>query len=437
MKKHFLIFILIFSFFKSVAIERIDINNGSIEPMPVASIDFGGINPMDREVGKEITMVINNDLKGTGLFRIIDNSAYIENIKSVNHKPKFSAWRQILASAMIVGEVYKTGDTIKVEYQLWDPYAEKSIKGGILKGKFSDWRRIAHKVADAVYKQLTGEEGYFDTKIMFISATGPAKLRTKRLAIMDQDGANLKYLSDGKYLTLTPRFSPDNKNALYLSYAENKPKVHMRNLNSGRDYVLGHFKGMTFAPRFSPNGREAVLSSAINGSTNILLIDLISKKTTQLTRGVYINTSPYFSPDGEKIVFVSDRSGAPQLYVMNKDGSDQQRISFGKGSYTTPIWSPRGDYIAFTNKEPGGNFHIGVMRPDGSGERILTGGYLVESPAWSPNGRMIIYTRSERYPGGGRAAKSTLCTIDLTGHFERTLRLPTDASDPSWSNLLD
>lgn len=435
--KNFLTFLIIYISFNSFALERIDINNGNIEPMPIASIDFGGINPMEREIGKEITLVINNDLQGTGLFRIIDNSAYIEDIKTVNHKPKFSAWRQILASAMIVGEVYKVGDSLKIEYQLWDPYTEKSIKGGILKGKYEDWRRIAHKISDMVYKQLTGEEGYFDTKIMFIAATGPAKQRVKRLAIMDQDGANLKYLSDGKYLTLTPRFSPDNKNALYLSYAQNKPKVHMRNLNSGRDSILGQFKGMTFAPRFSPDGKEAVLSSAINGSSDVFTMNLNSKKATQLTRGAYINTSPYFSPDGEKIAFVSDRSGTAQLYVMNKDGSDQQRISFGNGRYYTPVWSPRGDYIAFTKTVPGSGFYIGVMRPDGSGERTLTQGYLVESPAWSPNGRVIIYTRSERYPGGGKAPRSSLCTIDLTGHFERTLRLPTDASDPSWSNLLD
>ena len=436
MKKLLMLF-MVLAFSKSFAIERIDITSGNIEPMPIASIKFHSVNPMGVEVGKEITEVINNDLQSTGLFRVINSDAYIELIKGVHHQPKFSAWRQILASAMIVGEVFKSGSDIKVEYQLWDPYAEKSLKGGIYKSKESDWRRVAHKIADDVYKRITGEEGYFDTKIMFIAASGPAKVRKKRLAIMDQDGANLKYLSDGKYLTLTPRFSPDNRSALYLSYANNKPRVHLRNLNSGSDHILGDFKGMTFAPRFSPNGKEVVMSKSLNGSSDILLMDISAKNPKQLTRGAYINTSPYFSPDGEKIVFVSDRSGGPQLYIMNKDGSDQQRISFGKGGYTTPIWSPRGDYIAFTNKAPGGNFHIGVMRPDGSGERMLTQGYLVESPSWSPNGRVIIYTRGERYGKYGQAAKSTLCTVDITGHFERTLKLSTDASDPSWSNLLN
>ncbi len=429
------IFILLFSI-KVFAIERIDITSGNIEPMPIASIKFGGISSLEREIGKEITEVLNNDLQGTGLFRIINDSAYIEPIHNVNHRPKFSAWRQIKASAMIVGEVFKIGNSLKVEYQLWDPYSETSLKGSIYKGKDTQWRRIAHKIADDVYKRITGEEGYFDTKILFIAASGPAKKRIKKLAIMDQDGANLRYLSDGKDLVLTPRFSPDNHKALYLSYANNKPRVHLRNLNSGSDHVFGRFKEMTFAPRFSPDGKEVAISYSHDGSSDVYLMDISAKSPKQLTKGPYINTSPYFSPDGQKIAFVSDRSGSPQLYVMDRDGSNQERITFNKGSYFTPIWSPRGDYIAFTKKVQG-TFYIGVIRPDGSGERMLTQGYLVESPAWSPNGRVIIYTRGEPYRGSLMAAKSYLCTIDITGHFERTLKLTTDASDPSWSSSLN
>ena len=437
MRKLLILTAILLSAFSSFAIERIDITSGNIEPVPVANIKFSGSSPMAKETGKEIVNVINNDLQGTGLFRVIDESAYIEQIHQVKHVPKFSAWRQINASAVLVGEVFNVGRSeIKVEYQLWDPFTQTLLKGNFYQSKDSEWRRIAHKIADDIYKRITGEEGYFNTKILFIAASGPAKLRIKKLAIMDQDGANLKYLSDGKNLTLTPRFSPDSHQALYLSYAKHKPRVHLRNLNSGQDHILGHFKGMTFAPRFSPNGKEVIMSSALNGSSDVFLMDLAAKKPSQLTRGAYINTSPYFSPDGEKIAFGSDRSGGGQLYVMNKDGSDQQRISFGQGRYFTPIWSPRGDYIAFTKLHLG-TFYIGVMRPDGSGERMLTQGYLVESPTWSPNGRVIMYARGERYKADGKAARSTLCTIDLTGHFERVLQLPTDASEPSWSNPLN
>jgi TolB protein len=436
MKKILALLLILLNTAQAFAIERIDITQGNIDPTPVANVSFLGNDPVAKEVGKEIIAVINNDLQGTGLFRVIDDSAYIEPIKDLSHIPNFSAWRQINASALLVGKVNNIGGgQVNVEYHLWDPYSERSLKRNSYQGKESQWRRIAHKIADDIYKRLTGEEGYFNTKIVFIAESGPAKNRIKKLTIMDQDGANLKYLSDGRNLTLTPRFSPDSHKILYLAYIKHKAKVHIRDLNTGQDKILGHFKGMTFAPRFSPDGREAVMSASANGSSDVVLLDLATMKSSKLTSGAYINTSPYFAPDGNKIVFISDRSGTSKLYVMNKDGGDQQRISFGDGSYFTPIWSPRGDYIAFTRKYQG-VFYIGVMRPDGSGERMLTQGYLVGNPTWAPNGRVIMYTKTDRYTSGGNT-KSTLCTVDLTGHFERTLKLPTDASDAGWSNPLN
>ncbi|MCT4634821.1 MAG: Tol-Pal system beta propeller repeat protein TolB [Rickettsiales bacterium] len=414
------------------AVERIDITNGKVDPMPIASPNFVANNA----IAGEILQVVHNDLQGTGLFRIINKDAYIEAIQNVRKYPKFSAWRIINASALLTGEVsFTNSKEIKVEFHLWDPYGEKSIKAGIYQGKEKDWRRIAHKIADDVYKRLTGEEGYFNTKIIFIAESGPATHRIKKLAIMDQDGANLKYLTDGRNLTLTPRFSPDSYKALYLSYKDNKARVHLRDLNTQKDNILGHFKGMTFAPRFAPSGKEMAMSLAMKGSSDVMVMDLETMNYKKITSGSYINTSPYFSPDGEKIAFISDRSGASQIYVMNKDGSDQKRISFGQGRHYTPIWSPRGDFIAFT-KSYQGKFYIGVMRPDGSGERILTQGYFVGNPTWSPNGRVMMYTRTEKYQGGGKPLKSNLCTIDITGNFERTLQLPTDASDANWSKLL-
>ena len=431
--KKLLVLLVLLTNLQVFAIERIDITSGKVDPMPIASPNFVGNNALCQE----IVQVVNNDLQGTGLFRVIDKDAYIERIENVRKYPKFSSWRMINASALLTGEVsFTNSNEVKVEYHLWDPYGEKSIKAGIYQGKEKEWRRIAHKIADDIYKRLTGEEGYFNTKIIFIAESGPAKMRIKKLAIMDQDGANLKYLTDGKNLTLTPRFSPDSHKVLYLSYMNNKARVHLRDLNSGKDNILGHFKGMTFAPRFAPNGVDMAMSMAINGSSDVMLMNLSNMQSQKITSGAYINTSPYFSPDGEKIAFISDRSGASQIYVMNKDGSDQQRISFGQGRHYTPIWSPRGDFIAFT-KSYQGQFYIGVMRPDGSGERILTQGYFVGNPTWSPNGRVIMYTRTDPYQGGGKPLRSTLSTIDVTGNFERTIQLPTDASDASWSNVLN
>lgn len=436
MKKIIYCLLYLFCVNSASAIERIDITSGKVDPMPIATVRFLGQDSISKEMGKEINFVINNDLSGTGLFSIIDKAAYIEDIKNVKTPPKYSAWRQINASALLTGEVaYIPGGEIRVEYRLWDPYTEKSIKAGILQGKEKEWRRVAHKIADEVYKRLIGEEGYFDTKIVFIAESGPAKHRTKKLAIIDQDGANLKYLSDGKNLTLTPRFSPDNHKILYLEYVKNKPKVHLRDLNTGKKQVLGHFKGMTFAPRFASNGKEVIMSAAIGGSTDIVLTELSNMSSKRITTGAYINTSPYFSPDGDKVAFISDRSGSSQIYIMNKDGSDQQRISFGQGRYYTPIWSPRGDFIAFT-KSYQGQYYLGVMRTDGTGERILAQGYVIDSPTWSPNGRVIMYALTDYYKNDGKPLRTKLCTIDITGNFERILQLPTDASDPNWSHLL-
>lgn len=435
--KVFLSLLFVTFSFKAFSIERIDITSGKIDPMPIANVSFIGDNSLAKEMGQEIVNVVNHDLKGTGLFRIIDSAAYIEPIHNIRKYPKFSAWRQINASALLTGGVEIVGSgELKVEYHLWDPYGEKSIKAGIFQGKEKEWRRVAHKIADDVYKRLTGEDGYFNTKIVFIAESGPAKSRIKRMAIMDQDGANFKYLTDGLNLTLTPRFSPDSHKVLYLAYIKNQARVHLRDLNGGKDKVLGHFKGMTFAPRFAPNGVDMAMSMVVKGSSDIVLMNLNTMESNKITSGSYINTSPYFSPEGDKIAFISDRSGSSQIYIMNKDGSNQERISFGQGRYYTPIWSPRGDFIAFT-KSYQGQFYIGVMRTDGSGERILTQGYFVGNPTWSPNGRVIMYTRVYPYQGGDKALKSELHTIDLTGNFERVLLLPTDASDASWSNTLN
>ena len=297
-----------------------------------------------------------------------------------------------------------------------------------------NWRRIAHVISDTIYERLTGEKGYFDTRIVYVSESGPATKRVKRLAIMDQDGENHKFLTNGAAMALTPRFSPNLQKITYMSYAGNIPRVYILDIETGEQEVLGDFPGMTFAPRFSPDSEKVLLSYASNGKSDIYEMDLKNKKKKRLTHSGAIDTSPSYSPDGSKIVFNSDRGGNQQLYVMDADGSNVKRISFGKGRYATPVWSPRGDYIAFT-KMLGGEFYIGVMYPDGTGERVLASGYLVEGPTWSPNGRVLIYFRQEK--GRGRTTPPVkLYSIDLTGYNERQIITPADASDPAWSPLL-
>ncbi len=403
---------------------KVDITRGISEPMPLAVPNLLG-DPL----GAEIAGVVAADLERSGLFRPIDKSAFIEQITSDSQTPTFANWRQITAQALITGSVTKQGDKIRVAFRLWDIYGEQQISGKEYNTNASNWRRISHIMADEIYKRLTGENGYFDSRIVYVAESGPKQKRVKRLAIMDQDSENHKYLTDGRNLVLTPRFSPNSQEILYMSYAGKSPRVYLRDLQTGREESLGSFEGMSFAPRFSNDGNSIIMSIARNGVTNLYTMDLRSRRLTQLTSGNAIDTSPSYSPDGQNIVFNSDRGGTQQLYTMSRGGGNVQRISFGDGRYGTPVWSPRGDWIAFT-KMSGGRFYIGVMRPDGSGERLLTESYLDEGPTWSPNGRVIIFNRQER---GG---KSRLYSVDITGYNLREVLTPIDASDPAWSPLL-
>lgn len=412
------------------AVLKIDITKGNVEPLPIAIPDLAG-----SAVGRQITEVVAADLERSGLFRPIPQDSFIEQVTAATVTPRYADWRQISAAGLVTGTVQDVGGgRLKVSFRLWDIYGEEQIAGKEYNTFTTNWRRIAHIMADEIYKRITGESGYFDSRIVYVAESGPATKRVKRLAIMDQDGANHKFLTDGRYLVLTPRFSPNSQEILYMSYAGRQPRVFLRDLQTGREESLGAFDGMSFAPRFSNDGRSIVMSIAQGGSTNIYRMDLGSRRMSRLTSGNAIDTSPSYSPDGSQITFNSDRGGSQQIYVMDASGGGIKRISFGDGRYGTPVWSPRGDLIAFT-KMQGGRFYIGVMRSDGSGERLLTESYLDESPSWSPNGRVIVFNRQSP-SSRGQGGVTRLYTVDVTGNNLREATTPIDASDPAWSPLL-
>lgn len=414
---------------------QIDVNGAMRDPLPLAFPEMIHEGFWVGQYAGKIRSVVIADLERSGLFRIIPENSYIQELTSVDEQPNFVDWKAINAHALVQSAVKEVNpNTLRVEFRLWDVYAENQLKGQSFTTTKDNWRRVAHVIADAIYERLTGEKGYFDTRVVYVSETGPATKRVKRLAIMDQDGENHKFLTSGAAMALTPRFSPNLQKVTYMSYAGSMPKVYILDIETGRQELLGSFPGMTFAPRFSPDSSKVLLSYANNGRTNIYEMDLKRRTSKQLTSGPAIDTSPSYSPDGSQIVFNSDRGGNQQLYVMNADGSDVHRISFGTGRYATPVWSPRGDYIAFT-KMANGQFYIGVMYPDGSGERLLASGYLVEGPTWSPNGRVLMYFRQDK--GNSRSnAPVKLYSIDLTGYNERMIVTPAEASDPAWSPLL-
>jgi TolB protein len=404
----------------------IDVNRGNVEPMPIAITDFQG-----DAVAQEISQIVQADLQRSGLFAPIDKAAFIEKITNPDAAPRFDDWKVINAQALVTGRVGREGDgRLRAEFRLWDTFGGQQLIGEQFFANPQNSRRVAHIIADSIYEKLTGEKGYFDTRVVYIDETGSKQNRVKRLAIMDQDGANVRYLSNGKTIAMTPRFSPTRQEITYMSYESGQPQVYLLQIETGQRELVGNFPGMTFAPRFSPDGQKVVMSLLRDdGNSNIFAMDLRSRTTTRLTNSSAIDTSPSYSPDGSRVVFTSDRGGQPQIYVMGADGSGQSRISFGGGQYSTPVWSPRGDLIAFT-KQSGGQFQIGVMKPDGSGERILSSGNLQEGPTWAPNGRVVMFFRE-----GGGGPK--LYSIDLTGRNEQPIPTKGFGSDPAWSPLLE
>ena len=412
---------------------EIDLNKGVVQPIPIAINDFLGATPRDQQTAAQVAGVIRGDLERSGLFAPIDPRSFIEKIGSFQTIPRFGDWRVINAQGLVTGQAQQLPDgQLQVDFRLWDIFGEKQMVGMSFKTTPENWRRLGHLVADAIYERLTGEKGYFDTRIVFISESGPKIKRRYRLSIMDQDGANPSFLTGGDFIVLSPRFSPTTQAITYMSYERQTPSVFVFDLQTGQREVIGQYAGMTFAPRFTPDGNRVVFSYSRDNNVDIYVVDLRSRRPTRLTTDPGIDTSPSFAPDGSRVVFNSDRGGSPQLYVMNADGSNQQRVSYGQGRYTTPVWSPRGDLIAFT-RQIGQNFSIGVMRPDGQGERILTTSFSDEGPTWSPNGRVILFTRTTA--GRGGQGNSSVWSVDLTGMNLRKVITPGEASDPAWSPL--
>jgi TolB protein len=443
MKKLIIIFLLNFFFInKTYALIEVDITRGNLDPLPIAvsplhvdikSEDYKEIEI--KELGKNISEIIENNFRATGLFNPLKKEAFVQKPDIAHLKPRFEDWRLIKAQALVTGKILIKDEKLKVEFRLWDLAAAKEMTALAFTTTPSNWRRVAHIISDKIYERLTGEEGYFDTRIIYVAESGPKNQRVKKLAIMDQDGAKTKYLTLGNELVLTPRFNPTNQMVTYMSYFRNMPRVYLLDIETGTQEVVGNFPGMTFAPRFSPDGKKIIMSFAKDGNSDIFTMNLETRVVEKITNHSSIDTSPSFSPDGKFIAFNSDRSGLQQIYVMRSDGSGVKRITFGNGIYGTPVWSPRGDLIAFTKMRKG-KFYIGVMRTDGTGERLLTENFYQEAPSWSPNGRVIVFYRETKAGPKGEGFTAKLWSIDITGYNERQIKTESDASDPSWSSLL-
>ena len=398
-----------------------------VMPTPAATATEAGSTDA---LGRQIAEVIAADLRSSGLFKPVGPAG----IRAIGNDevtaPQYDAWAASGAEALVQGYVRANANgELTVGCYLYDVALKSELtrQGYVIAPR--DWRRAAHKCADAIYARLSGESPFFDSRIAYIAESGPKNHRIKRLAIMDSDGANHRFITNGQTLALTPRFSPDYKSIVYLSYLGSRPRIFIYDVAAGKQRLVTESANPTFSPRFSPDGKAILYSMAVGGNTDIYRISANGGTPQRLTSSPGIDTGGSFSPDGSKIVFESDRSGSQQIYVMSADGSNQQRISFGSGRYATPEWSPRGDQIAFTRIA--GNFRIGVMSPVGGGERLLTDSWQDEAPSWSPNGRVIQFFRTVQGSG-----KTGVWQVDLTGVNERRIPTPLDGSDPAWGPIL-
>ncbi len=433
-------FLLIFFCFISIKIHALEItlNQGTVKPTPIAITNLYTVDSTLEKLGINIASVISDNLERSGLFIALDKKAFIQSNESLSNKPRFEDWKVLKAQHLVAGKIALSGEKISIEFRLFDVFAQKQIVGKKYETSKNNWRRVAHIISDSIFKRITGEGGFFDTRVVYVAETGPKDNRQKRLAIMDQDQANHRFLTDGSYLVLTPRFSPNSQKITYMSYVKaNSPRVFIFDIETGQQEIVGEFPGMTFAPRFSPDGSKIVMSYSDPdiGNAEIYILDLQTRISKRITNNSSIDVSGSFSPDGRKIVFNSDRTGRRHLYIIDSSGKNLKRISREAGSYYTPVWSPRGDMIAFTKQE-GGQFYIGVMEIDGSNERMIAKSFHVEGPTWSPNGRYLMYFKEERTASDGSGGESSLYSIDLTGYNERKVITPLGASDPAWSPLM-
>lgn len=415
---------------------RIDLNAPGASPIPVAVPDFYGADAESAQYAKDMAGVIRNNFANSTPFKVLKQEAFLQTpAQLATTGPVFNDWRGINADALLTGTVQViNGQQVRIEYRLYDTQSEQQLLGRRYTVDIRFWRHVAHRVADDVYQELTGEPGYFATRIVHIGEVKvPGQVGVqKRLCVMDQDSANYQCLTDGMSLVLTPRFNPNLQKIIYMSYANGLPRLYFLDMPTGQQTIIGDFEGLNSTPRFSPDGSKVAmtLTAGHEGNPEIYVMDMGSRALRRLTYQRGIDTSPSYSPDGRKIVFNSDRGGQPALYIMDADGSNVKRLTYGGGRYYAPAWSPRGDLIAFV-KQQSGVFHIGVIDPDGQEERLLTDSYMDDNPTWAPNGRVLVFQRQ-----ANRSDKSRLMTIDLTGYNLRELPTPTNASDPAWSPLI-
>jgi len=382
-------------------------------------------------IGIQIAQQIVSDLRTT-------RSIYPTGPENLRHytpteagAPLYPNWANIGAGALVTGYVQARDDgRINVVCYLYDLKQRREMTRKGFAVAATEWKRAAHRCAGAFYTAVTKRPGLFDSRIVYVAATGSRMQPVKRIAIMNWDGTDHSYLTQGEVTVTSPRISPDGERIAYMSFAGGMPHIRIMDADGSNDRQLLQSNSMSFAPRFSPDGRVIAFSMAVDGNTDIYVVDANGGYPRRLTTTPGIDTSPSFSPDGKQIVFESDRSGAQQIYVMNVDGSGQSRISFGGGANSSPVWSPDGDRIAFSRWN-GSTIGIGIMSATGGDEKILTNGWQDEAPSWSPDSEWVMFQRTQQGTGTG-----SLLMVSIGGGEPKAVATPQPGADPSWSGVV-
>lgn len=445
--KNFRIVIFFLTFFsltnQALALVSFSVKNEEIPKTKILFFGFDAVDPNLKTSSFEVFERVRKNLKTTDLFEILKQSGHLEAQKdaslaqdnlTVESIPNFEKYAKAGIGAIVIGQFnFDAQGNIELRVRMWDVLDQRQLFGKFYTASKDNLRKAANMISNEIFKSISGESsGHFTSQILYVSETGPAAKRIKKISMIDFDGENNHSLTDGRELVLTPIFSKRMNEIFYLRYFEDKPQIFSLDLRNLRSRKLGGFRGTTFAASVNPKDQNLILLSAIvDGNSDIYELNINGNSAKRLTKNPAIDTTPSYSPDGKFITFASDRDSGQKIYVMYADGSSVSRITSDSGSYSKPVWSPDGKLIAFT-KIKGGQFYIGVIAPNGKGEKLLTGGYLVEGAKWSPNGRYLIYAKKKG--AYGRDSMSRLFVIDVVTGFEFEVPTPANegASDPDW-----
>lgn len=428
------IIILIISLTNNILFaQQIEVSGKNYKLTKIAINHFLTQKYEEKIIAKEIRDTVCKNLSDSGIFSIVAENNFIEQNKGSEFIPFFEAWKKINATILVNGSLTKNRkNNYTIVISIWDNILAKKILHRKITFSEKSIQKTSHIISDHIYQEIIGEKGYFDSKILYVAEKVIENKIFTRIAMMNQDGKEHKYLTNGKFISISPKISPDKENIAYVDFRAGISKIFLRNLYSGQENLLTNMKGSIFSPRFSRNGKKILFSLAKKGATNIFKFDINTKKISVLTRNIYINTSPQFSPDDKKIIFTSNRLGTAKIYTMNEEGKNVVKITEKPGSHLEPKWSPDGKYISYINLRRKLGYYINIINTKTGEETTVVKSDVIHGYCWCPNSKYILFSEAI---GNKEEEKKTIYKLQKINIFNKhktTINTPYSASDPIW-----